>query len=132
MINWAEINEDFLAVAKDYQDRYDGKGHFRKPGEEAPAEDEAASDGIRGPQCANVYAKFETTISVGEPASSDGGVPVRFEVREGERVRWALGWLPTCSVSEWEGFDEGELAQVCAYLKRNALSMLEGQIGRAQ
>ena len=31
MINWAEIDPDFLAVAKSYQDRYDGKGSFVDP-----------------------------------------------------------------------------------------------------
>ena len=38
MINWAEIDPDFLAVAKSYQDRYDGRGSFVDPdklGEEA-------------------------------------------------------------------------------------------------
>lgn len=123
MINWAEIDQDFLAVAKDYQDRYNGKGAFLQPGE-------TVEDVDQGPACANAYAAFEVSVSYGEPASPDGGVPVRFEIKEGEKTRVATGWLPSCAIVETEDFTENERAIMRAYLKGNALNMLQGHFER--
>ena len=120
MINWAEIDQDFLTVAKSYQDRYDGKGSFLEPGQVREAEKTPSEDDY-----ANAYAKFEVFVMPGEPEKPNGGMPVRFEVKDGEQTRWALGWLPSCAVSESEGFTEGGLAFVSAYLKENAAAMFE-------
>lgn len=117
MINWAEIDKDFLAVAKDYQERYDGKGSFLQPGEVA--------DANRITSYENVYAKFEVTVSLGEASSPDGGVPVRFEVKSGDQTKWADGWLPSCAIVESEEFTESERALMSAYLKSNALGMIQ-------
>ncbi len=117
MINWAEIDQDFLAVAKDYQDRYDGKGSFLKPGEE------------RVPEApSKVFARAELTVSMSEAASPDGGIPVRLEIKDERGTRWAAGWLPTCAVTDSEGMSEGEIGLVSRYLKVNAAAIAESYV----
>ena len=127
MIDWTQLDPDFLAFAKDMQDRYDGHGSFLdKPLSEMDDAEREAALGAASPAstCATVYARTEFIVSTGDPVLPDGGVPVKIELKTGEESRWAFAWLPSCAVVESEGMDEGELDLVSAYLKENAAAIL--------
>ena len=121
MINWAELDPDFQALAKDMQSRYDGKGHFFATTEEAEAAKKAAEEAAR----AGAFAKGEYVVTLGTPALPDGGIPVKIEIKEDGATRWATGWFPSCVVTESSGFTESDLTVAQAYLKANAIAIFQ-------
>ena len=154
MINWAELDEDFQAFAKDLQSRYDGKGSFLSPEEAARRNEDSAGNAGEGNADSadnaaekdastaaedasamvewSVFSKLELTVALGKPSSPNEGLPVRFDISDGAKTGWAIGWLPTCAVSCSEGLGENELAFVGAYLRDNAAALLDGFLKEQQ